>query len=158
MEEFKPKLITSGLIDFVTFLAVGLFQAAIMFVLPGYLCYLATGNTTLGVLFGVALYFIFMLYLVNSITISKSGITLKRIFGNPKKVAWECVRGFSEATPKEVIILGWLWPLFPAREMTPCMSCKGHVRIQLNDGYFYYPPRDLMKFIETLERYGAKKL
>ena len=158
MEEFKPKITTSGFIDFVIFLTFGILQTVIMFALPGYLIFSVTGNEILGWASGAALYIVFTLFIVKSITISESGIDLKRMFGNPKSIPWDRVRGYIEVTPKEVIIFGWLWPLFPAREMTPCMSCKGHVRIQLDDGYFYYPPNDLHRFREALEKHGARKL
>jgi hypothetical protein len=158
MEEFKPKLTTSGFGDFMAFFAVGAFQAAVMFVLPGYLTYTATGSEVSGWGVGIVLYGIFLLFSVSSVGISESGIHLKRVFGTPKEVPWGRVRGFIEANPREVIVLGWLWPLFPAREMTPCMSCKGHIRIQLDDGYFYYPPKAMSHFIDALEKYGAKRL
>lgn len=158
MEEFKPKLTTTGLGDFMAFLAVGAFQTAAMLVLPGYVAYTVTNSETAGWGLGLVLYGVFMLFSVSSVTISESGIRLKRVFGAPKEVPWNRVRGFVEATPRVVIVFGWLWPLFPAREMTPCLSCKGHVRIQLDDGYFFYPPKTMSHFVDALEKHGAKRL
>jgi hypothetical protein len=48
MEEFKPKLTTSGLGDFMAFLAVGLFQAAVMLIFPSYLAYTVTDSEAAG--------------------------------------------------------------------------------------------------------------
>ncbi|GAA6140175.1 hypothetical protein NBRC116583_39230 [Arenicella sp. 4NH20-0111] len=158
MNNIKPKMAVSNINDFFIFIAIGVIQVAILFLLPSYGIYLLTKSAIAAFAVGIVLYSVFMSFCALSITLSENGIKLNRKFGSPKNISWSNVQGYKEVSPKEVIIFGWLWPIFPPRESTPCMSCYGHFRISYDGGYFYYPPNDKENFIQLMIEYGAKEL
>ncbi|GAB1259288.1 hypothetical protein NBRC116494_37910 [Aurantivibrio plasticivorans] len=158
MNKIEPKMALSNINDFFIFIVVGTLLVGILFVFPSYVIYLLSGSTTAAYCTGIFLYLAFMSFCALSITLSDAGIKLNRRLGGPKNIQWADIQSFQEVSPKEVIVFGWLWPIFPPRESTPCMSCYGHFRISYNGGYFYYPPAEKEKFIQLMEQYGAKKL
>lgn len=100
---------------------------------------------------------LFLSFSVFSLTISEEGIRLKRFMGHPKLISWSEFKGISRATPKEVIIFGWLWPIFPAREMSPSVGVSGHVKIHYNNKYCFFPPESIEAFEDAIEKYRSKK-
>jgi hypothetical protein len=78
---------------------------------------------------------------------SKAGIRFHRLLGGPKFLNWEQVGEILVVNRKELIVQGWLWPLFPAREMSPSFSSLNHVKIKYDDKFVYFPPVSHEDFI-----------
>jgi hypothetical protein len=90
------------------------------------------------------------LYSVASIAVNDRGIVFSRIFGNPKFLAWQDIKEIAPASRRELILHGWLWPLLPAREMTPSLTSMGHYRIAWTKGWCYFPPQDAESFLRLV--------
>lgn len=86
---------------------------------------------------------LFYLFRVTHLTLSAEGIRFHRILGSPKFLPWTRVRSVAPAVSRwEVVLKGWLWPLFPAREMSSSLTSLGHYRIQWDNGFCYFPPAE----------------
>ncbi len=144
--------------DFLVTLIIGSFQVIALFVVPGLIIYLLTNNVWAGAITFLISYCTFFMFSIFRIAVTETGIIITRLFGKPKKLNWSQIHGYAEASPKDVVLNGWLWPLFPAQEMTIGLTCKGFVKLQHENGFFYYPPDNKVLFIETIEKYGIKKL
>jgi len=66
---------------------------------------------------------------------------------------WDDLREVRLARRSEVIWSGWLWPVFPAREMTACLSARDHVRFEGPFGYRFFPPADPQSFLQLVAKY-----
>jgi len=111
----------------------------------------------LGLITPVIVYIIFLMFTVWSINVSEKGITFYRFLGFPKKLRWDLINDISPASRIEVIQRGWLWPLLPAREMTPTLSSLGHYRISWDGGYCYFPPSSAKIFEAEVNKYIKQK-
>ncbi len=134
----QPRDISDGLLS----AAIGLFQTAVLFGSPAAAAYLLTRSDIVALAVFCAAYGLFLSFAVLRISISSDGIRFHRGFGNPKFLAWSRITSVSVVPRSELIVRGWLWPLFPAREMTVCLSSLQHYRITWNGGFCYYPPAD----------------
>jgi hypothetical protein len=161
-KKIKPRFMPRDFLDWLVMLFVGLFlQVVLLFVLPSILVFFATAAFGLemdtSILSAVAtyvlLYLLFLTFTVWSLQLSEDGIKFVRFFGSPRLLRWGEIVDISEASRKEVIIRGWLWPLFPAREMTPCMSALRHFRFRWNSGYCYFPPADPDTFLQLIDEF-----
>ena len=133
----RPRDITDFLI--VAFVAFPVLIGA-LFGLPAMVVFLFTGSTGAALLVAAAFYVMFCLFSVSRITLSPEGIRFHRLLGSPRFLAWDRIVSVSEAPRWQLIVRGWLWPPFPAREMTPSFSSVGHYRIQWDSGYCFFPP------------------
>jgi hypothetical protein len=97
---------------------------------------------------GLVAYGAAWLFVVRRLIIASDGLHFDRKLGSPKFLPWDQVRDISPVSRVEIVFRGWLWPLFPAREMTPCLSAVGHYRITWDSGYCYYPPIHRKEFEE----------
>ena len=95
-----------------------------------------------------------LLFMVRRLTVSSDGLRFHRVLGSPKFLAWERISSVAIAPRNELILRGWLWPLFPSRESTPSLSALKHYRITWDGGFCYYPPART----EDFEQYVVTKL
>jgi hypothetical protein len=137
-----PRIQPRGFSDGFLSAIVGLFQAAVLFGLPALAAYLITHSGIVAFAAFCAAYCLFLSFTVVRISISSLGIRFHRRFGSPRFLAWERITSVAVAPRRELISRGWLWPLFPAREMTACLSSLQHYRITWDGGTCYYPPAD----------------
>jgi hypothetical protein len=152
---FRPRLWSRNAADFgLVWFVVAPLVLGLVFGLPAGLAYLVTGSppVTLGVLTGV--YLLYVAFSVRGVTVSPEGIRFHRWLGNPRLLPWGEIRSIAIAPPAELIRQGWLWPLFPSREMTASLTTIGHYRITWGAGYCYYPPADAAGFEAAVRRFG----
>jgi energy-coupling factor transporter transmembrane protein EcfT len=126
---------------------VGLFLVARMFEEK------AQASFILALVAFLVLYFVWITFSVWSLQLSEKGVEFVRLFGKPK---FE-ITDISEVSRKEVITKGWLWPLFPCREMTACLSALRHFRIRWGENYCYFPPSDADNFLKLVSEFKNKK-
>jgi hypothetical protein len=145
---FRPRIMPRDVGDVLIVIFVALpCQIFPLFFLPTLVVFFLTGNLDIAFSVFVLIYLVFLAFSVWSVRADAAGLRFKRFLGTPKFLAWSDIRRVSEATRSEVIVHGWLWPLLPAREMTPALSARGHIRIEWDDGYCYFPPRDPKGFL-----------
>lgn len=149
-----PRFLPRGVVDFLVSAAVGLFQCLILFGVPASIAYFLTRSTSVALLASVAAYIVFLLFAVRYITLSIDGIQFHRVLGTPKFLPWGQITSIERVSRSELVFRGWLWPLFPPREITASLSSLGHFRIRWPGGFCYYPPRDALEF----ERHVSSKL
>lgn len=145
MQSVKPRFLPRDLIDAVLSFGAFVIQFAVLFVLPSLILAVFVSPRS-GVVCFAAIYFLFLLFTVKEIRLTEEGIQFVRLAGSPKWLAWNQVSAITKVTSGELILRGWLWPLLPAREMTPSLSTRGHYKIAFEGGYVYYPPRDAQQF------------
>jgi hypothetical protein len=149
----KPRLSPRSVGDFLTCLPIGVLQATFVFFLPAGLVWFLTGSLEWASLFYLALALAWLALSVTKLQLSAQGVRFVRWFGSPKFLAWGDIRTIEIASPKELILKGWLWPLFPAREMTFSLTAQGHYCFRYADGYAYFPPGDEAAFREFVARH-----
>ena len=134
----KPRDFIDGLLSAV----VGIFQAAVLFGVPALAAYLLTHSGILAFVVFCAAFGLFQSFSVARISISSEGMRFHRCFGFPRFLPWVRITSIAVAPRAELVLRGWLWPLFPSREMTACLSSLQHYRITWDGGTCYYPPAD----------------
>jgi hypothetical protein len=149
----KPRFLPRGTLDGLLSLVIGLFQTLIVLGFPFFICRVFTNNTTLSLIVAFVAYIIFLLFSVSNLVIMPDGIHLSRILGSPKFIAWSAISSIEEAPRFELIWRGWLWPIFPAKEMTPSLTSIGHYRIQFGSKSIYFPPEDSEAFKTLVSSY-----
>jgi hypothetical protein len=157
----KPRFWPRNAEDAAIALAVGLLQVTVLFFFPSivvaFATWIAAGSCGLGlVAFAVAfgsLYSIWLAFTVTSLRLDEKGLRFRRLLGSPKILTWDQITSVAPATRQELIVKGWLWPPFPAREMTPSLTSLGHYRVTWRNGFCYYPPADPASFEEALRPY-----
>jgi hypothetical protein len=144
----KPRILPRDAIDILVILFVALpLQLFPMFGAPFILVYWASGSVDLAFLAVVAIYGVFMMFTVWSLRLDARGIEFRRLVGRPKFLRWDEITSIRPATRVEVVKDGWLWPLFPARETTACLSAKDHIRFEWDSGFCFFPPEDADDFL-----------
>lgn len=145
---FRPRVLPRDITDvlIVIFIALPLQIFPLLFLSPLAVFYL-TSNVGAAFFVFLLIYVAFLVFSVWSIHADAAGSRFKRILGTPKFLPWSDVRRVSEATRFEVVVHGWIWPLFPAREMTPALSARDHIRIDWSSGHCYFPPRNPSEFL-----------
>jgi hypothetical protein len=144
--KFRPRLLPRDLLDLAAFISVGFAQLTALLVIPYFLFLFLTKSPLVALLAPISLYGLFALYSVRFILVDATGIKFARILGKPKLLTWSEIKEVSLVSRGELIVHGWLWPLLPAREMTPCLSSQGHYRISWGKDCCYYPPADVELF------------
>ncbi|MBA4369530.1 MAG: hypothetical protein C0403_18035 [Desulfobacterium sp.] len=153
----KPRFAPRDLIDIFIGIPIGLFQAIVLFGIPGVIVGLVSNNVFMGLLGYCIFYCFFLLFSVWKAKLDDEGILFYRVLGNPKRLRWSEINSIEEVGRKEVVIKGWLWPIFPPREFTPCLSAKNHFRITWDNGFCYYPPKDVEVFTQLFKTYMKKQ-
>lgn len=146
MHVIKARFLPRNLGDALRVMIIGAVQVTILMIAPSIVVAALFGSLLVGLLTFIGLYLIFILFTVKEVRLSEAGIEFVRICGVPKNLVWGEVVSVELASAREVILKGWLWPMFPAREMTPSLTSIGHYRIIFDGGYAYYPPRNAEEF------------
>jgi hypothetical protein len=150
----KPRIMPRSIGDFcMGFFVVFPVQMFVLFILPGLVGYLVSHSELMALLPPVIVYLLFLAFSVWSITLTPEGIRFHRLIGVPKFLPWSSISSVEIASQRELITKGWLWPLFPAREMTPSLSSVRHYRISWREGFCYYPPAEAAAFEAHVRRY-----
>jgi hypothetical protein len=149
-----PRILPRDFFDVCLGLPIGLFQTAVLFGLPALLAFILTRSLAIAFLVFCIAYSIALLFMVRRLTLAADGLHFHRILGSPKFLPWERISSISVAPRAELIIRGWLWPLFPPREITPSLTALQHYRITWDTGFCYYPPAHVQDF----EQYVAAQL
>ena len=148
---FQPRMAPRNASDTMLSIVIGIFQTCTMFVLPALVSYLMFPSWAFAGGVGIALYVVFSCFCVSNLVISSAGIGFTRTLGGPKFIPWSDISAIREVSRIEVIWRGWLWPLFPAREMTPTFTSLGHFRIQFGSKSVYFPPADPDGFMAEIQ-------
>jgi hypothetical protein len=144
----KPRILPRDATDILVFLFVALpLQLFPMFGAPFILMYWASDSVDLAFLAVLTIYGVFMMFAVWSLRLDTRGIEFRRLLGTPKFLRWDEITSIRPATRMEVVKDGWLWPLFPAREMTACLSARDHIRFEFDSGFCFFPPEDADEFL-----------
>src|SRR6476646_6142082 len=142
MQKINPKLSSDNLQDALITVFVAIIQISALFGFPGFLIYWVTGSEITAWLVAISIYFLFLSFSVFSLAVGEEGIKFNRLFGSPKSLSWTDITAIEPVSSQEIIFEGWLWPLFPAKEMTFCLSSRGHYKISYRGGHCYYPPEN----------------
>lgn len=142
--------------DVLVGLFIGLLQAIILFLLPTFLSWAVSGSQFMAILTCVILEVVWHLFVVWGIEIKPEGIQFHRRFGFPKFLPWNEVESIEPALRTEVIVKGWLWPLFPARDMTLSLSSANHYRIKWKEDFCFFPPADPEEFDHLIRKYQRR--
>lgn len=155
---FKPHFWPRGLGDFVITMFVALpIQFTVLFIIPGLAVAFAFESVDLGFLTAGLVYVVFLLFSVSSISLANDGIRFKRVLGGPKHLPWNEVIEVSEVGRWELVTKGWLWPIFPAREMTACLSSLHHFKIYWRGGSCYFPPSNIEAFQDKVNSHLSSR-
>jgi hypothetical protein len=156
--KIKPRTLPRDLTDVVIGLFVALPILIIpLFILPSGLIGWLTGSFLLGFLTMLVIYAVWLCYTVWSLELSSAGIRFVRFCGTPKLLRWDEITDIAEAPRREVVLHGWLWPMFPGREMTPALSALGHFRIRWSGGFRYFPPAHTDEFKRQINEFRAQR-
>jgi len=150
-----PRVCPRGLSDFcVCAFLVFPIQLLTLFVLPAAIAFAVTHSTAFALAIVAVVFLVFAAFSVARVSLSSQGMRFHRVLGGPKFLRWEQITSVEIAPQRELVLRGWLWPLFPAREMTACLSSLQHFRIRWDNGFCYYPPADS----EVFEQYVTAHL
>ena len=144
--KIKPRTLPRDFLDVLIGLPTGLLQIAVLLIAPSAVIALVLHNLLAGAVAYVLIYAVWLMFMVRSITVDTEGIRFQRMLGSPKRLSRSSILSVEEVTRREVVLHGWLWPLLPAREMTPALSAKHHFRISWGEGFCYFPPKDVEQF------------
>jgi len=138
------------MLDVVICVSVAAVQLLALVGLPAGVTVLATGNADAGTSVALGVLLVWLLFSVRYIRCDGQGLHLKRVLGSPKLIPWGQIDSVEEASRRELVLRGWLWPLFPAREMTTSLTAQGHYRIRFKGRDLYYPPGDSAQFLSAI--------
>lgn len=156
-----PRILPRDFLDICLALPIGLVQGAILCGVPALLGYILTDSPLIAFVACCAAYGFGLLFTVGRLTVSADGLHFHRILGSPRVLPWGRISSVALTSRRELIIRGWLWPLFPSHEATPCLSAVQHFRITWDSGFCFYPPADVHLFeryvIARIEHQNADK-
>jgi hypothetical protein len=149
----KPRVMPENTSDFcVGFLLVFPLQATALFVLPSLLVLLLSRSSFVAWAAPAIICLVHLTFSVWSIALTPAGIRFHRLLGTPIFLTWTSISSIEPVSRWELITKGWLWPLLPAREMTPSLTSLRHYRISWGKRFCYYPPADVRAFEEYVSR------
>jgi hypothetical protein len=143
---FAPRVLPRDARDGAVTIAIGILQVAGLFFLPAFGVFLLTHSWIAATCTAYALFAMFLSFTVEKLTVGRDGIRFHRLFGAPKFLAWERIVSVHAVPAAELIWRGWIWPPFPPRESSICMTAAGHYRIDWDGGHRYFPPADAQLF------------
>lgn len=155
---FKPRFAPRGLMDGLIAICAGSLVSVIISGVPALIGYAISQNVLVALFFAMVAYLALVLFSVSKIAISPAGIRFARILGTPKFLPWDAVTRIEEAPRNELIVRGWLWPLFPPRELSTSVSCEGHFRIEFGGKSVYFPPHDKVGFVAAAREYIGERV
>jgi len=137
----SPRVRPHGLLDFcIVAFIVSPLLLAILFGIPAIAVFIITNSSVAALLAAVLVWIVFALFTVSHLTLSPEGIRFHRVLVSPKFLPWNRIISITQAPRLELILRGWFWPPFPAKEMTTSLASVGHYKIQWDDGFCYFPP------------------
>lgn len=154
---FKPRVAPRNGTDVLITTGVGLLQVLVLIGIPGMIVLAVTRDLRIAMLSILAINTLFLFMSVTKVIVSDEGIRLSRVLGGPRLIAWESVKRVEEAPRRELIVRGWLWPIFPPREFTTSLSSLGHYRIEFGDKSVYFPPKDAAGFVAAVQQQLDKR-
>jgi hypothetical protein len=157
MESFKPRILPHDFIDILIGVVIGTMLIVVSFVIPSVLAIWLSGNVVVGVATFLGIYCVWLLFWVRKLELSERGIRFVRVLGWPALVPWSDVESISLAPRLEVVLRGWIWPLFPPREMTASLTALGHYRIRFTAGTAYFPPANVEPFEIAIRRFCERE-
>ena len=157
----QPRILPRDVLDVVIGLPIGLVHVAICAAGPVALVtlsFLGLGWTTEHALLAGALAFIALAvvalgFTVRRLEIDSQGIRFVRILGSPKFLEWAQIDEIAPASRSEVVIHGWLWPIFPPNEATATLTALGHFRIRFGSETRYFPPANPDEFVQFVDQF-----
>jgi hypothetical protein len=156
--KIRPRTLPRDFVDVLIAMFVCLpLQVVPMFFLPAGLVWWLTGSFLWGFVVLLAIYAAWLCFTVWSVELSADGVRFIRLFGTPRFLRWDEITTIAEAPRREVVLHGWLWPLFPPRELTPALSALGHFRIRWSGGWCYFPPSDTETFKKEVDEFRNRK-
>jgi hypothetical protein len=151
----SPRFWPRDILDIVIGLPIGVLQVAIVCGLPGLFVFVLSGSLLIAAFTAVIVHSTSLLFVVRRLIIASDGLHFDRKFGSPRFLPWTQIKDISSVSRVEIVLKGWLWPIFPAaREMTSSLTAIGHYRIKWDSDYCYYPPIHRKEF----EQYVAARL
>lgn len=150
----KPHVWPRDGTDAAVAVGVGCLQLLVLFLLPAIVVGVISRSLVVGILTYLALYGIWLLLSVTKLELSSSGIRFVRVLGKPKFLSWSEISSVAPASREEVVLHGWLWPPFPAREMTFSLSSLGHYAIRSDGRTTYYPPAEPRVFEQFVAKHA----
>lgn len=155
---FKPRVAPRDASDALITTGCGILQAAILLGIPGLIVLALTHRPLVALLCVLFLNVFFVLMAVSRIDITDEGIRFVRMLGGPRFIAWNAVKQVEVAPRKELIVRGWLWPMFPPREFTTSLTSLGHYRIAFGDRVVYFAPKDEAGFVAAVRQQLDRRL
>jgi len=144
--KIKPRILPRDIIDILIGFPIGVLSAALVMGVPALIVAFSV-SVDAGAITFLLLYAASFLFLVRSVEVEQDAIIFRRVLGKPKRLLKSEIVSIEEAPRQEVVIHGWLWPIFPlAREMSASLSARNHFRIRWQSGFCYFPPKDIEQF------------
>jgi len=152
MTKINPRISPRNIIDLLILIPAFMIQSTILFFIPMVFVWYISGNILLSFFY---LFFVWLYYAfggVRYLVVDDKGIEFKRIIGSPKYIHWIDLESVEVSSPFNTIMLGWLWPPIPAREMTYSLSTFEHIQFTYNKGKkVFFPPNNTSELIKIIE-------
>jgi hypothetical protein len=148
----KARILPRRISDAAVAGVIGLVQGLALFVVPAFVVGVLTQSPGVGWLTFLAIYVLWLLFTVRHLRCDEEALEFVRTLGTPKRIPWAHLESVEEAPRAELVLRGWLWPPFPAREMTPSLTSLGHYRIRWRGGEAYFPPKDVQQFLDAIQK------
>ena len=148
----KARVLPRGVSDAAVTGAVGFVQMFVLFFVPACVVGTVARSLEAGLFTCLIIYVFWLLFTVRHLRCDEQALEFVRTLGMPKRIPWAELGSVEEVPRAELVLRGWLWPPFPAREMTPSLTSIGHYRISWREGDAYFPPRDVQAFLEAIRR------
>lgn len=150
---FRPRIVPYDAVDCAVAVAVGTIQFFMLFLAPAMVVYLVTQSLFPACAILAMMYLLILSWLVRSVVVGENGIRFIRLLGKPKFLSWQAITAVEEVRRREVVFFGWLWPIFPAREMTATLTSQHHFKVRWRDGYCYFAPKEYFLFSDLVCRH-----
>jgi hypothetical protein len=154
---FKPRVAPRNGADALITTGVGLLQVLVLIGIPGAIALALWRDLRIALVCMFAINTLFLLMSVTKVVITDEGMRFSRLLGGPRLLAWDVIDVVEEASRKELIVRGWLWPIFPPREFTTSLSSLGHYRIAFRGNVVYFPPKDEAGFMAAVKMHLDKR-
>lgn len=148
----KARILPRRISDALVAGVIGLAQALVLFVVPAFVVGVLTQSLGIGWFTFLVIYALWLLFTVRHLRCDEDALEFVRILGTPKRIPWEYLESVEEAPQAELVLRGWLWPPFPAREMTLSLTSLGHYRIRWRGGETYFPPKDVQQLLDAIQK------
>lgn len=149
-QTIKPRILPRDALDVVLVLVLLPYQMGVIFGIPCYIVWALTDSSDAVCIAFLIVYGVFLTFVVWSLRFDADGIHFRRLLGKPKLIPWNELRMATVVSRSELVLHGWIWPLYPPRETTFSLSALGHVRFDWPGGYCYFAPADVDQFLAEI--------